>query len=77
MGGCSLRMGGGRSSSKGGEGGLHQLDVVEGRTMNFHIGKFKIEHDHMMSEFQWTWNELWLTNCRSQNCTRYMNNNND
>jgi len=32
-GGCLLRMGGGCSSSKGGEGGLHQLDVV-GRKNN-------------------------------------------
>ena len=26
----------------------------KGRTMKFHIGKFKIQHDHMISEFQWT-----------------------
>jgi len=26
----------------------------EGRTMNFHIGKFKIQHNHMMSEFERT-----------------------
>jgi len=26
----------------------------EGRTMNFCIGKFKVQHDHMMSEFEWT-----------------------
>ena len=32
-GGCSLRMGGGCLSSKGGEGGLRQLDVV-GRKNN-------------------------------------------
>ena len=32
----------------------------EGRTLNFCIGKFKIQHHHMMLEFQWTW-----TNCGS------------
>jgi len=32
----------------------------EGRTMDFHVGKFKIQHDHMMSEFEWT-----CTNCDS------------
>jgi hypothetical protein len=26
----------------------------EGRTMNFHVGKFKIQHCHMILEFQWT-----------------------
>ena len=38
---------------------VHQLmNVVgrkEGRTMNFCVGKFKSQHDHMMSEFQRTW----------------------
>jgi hypothetical protein len=33
----------------------------EGRTMNFRVGKFKIQHDHMMSEFQRT-----STNCGSR-----------
>ena len=26
----------------------------EGRIMNFCVGKFKVQHNHMMSEFQWT-----------------------
>jgi len=33
----------------------------EGRTMNFHIGKFKIQHDRTMSEFERT-----SMNCSSQ-----------
>jgi len=35
------------------EEAIHQCGAKE-RTMNFHVGKFKIQHDHMMSEFQLT-----------------------
>ena len=50
--GGGLRRGGGHSST-------HELDVdvvgrKEGRTMDFRAGKFKSQHDHMMSEFQRT-----------------------
>ena len=58
--GGGLRRGGGHSST-------HELDVdvvgrKEGRTMDFRAGKFRSQHDHMMSEFQRTQ----MINCRSQ-----------
>jgi len=66
-GGCGLS-GGGRSSReeavrRGGKETVHRgREFVErcssmwweGRTMNFRIGKFKIQHDRTMSEFERT-----------------------
>ena len=57
--------GGGRSSTY-----EWDVDVVgrkEGTTMDFHAGKFKSQHNHTMSEFQWT-----LMTCRFfEECSLY------
>ena len=49
-GGCLSKEGGGRSLRGGGRSSMWWKE----RTMNFHVGKFKIQHDPMMSEFERT-----------------------